>query len=97
MQGVLHTDPIEHVALGTTTAPSVLEQAAHVAEVLRQAAVGATELPLFLKPVQVVLKPEAPEIHARPHTIKPCDRATQRAAHVDDGARGLAAHLVEIA
>ena len=48
MQGVLHTEPIEHVALGTTTAPSVLEQAAHVAEVLRQAAVGATELPLFV-------------------------------------------------
>ena len=47
--------------------------------------------------MQIILKLQAPQKHARASLLEFPDGAGNRAAHIDDRARRFASHLVEIA
>jgi hypothetical protein len=91
---VLEAKPIKHVALGATAAPCVLEKPSHMTQVLRQAAVGASELTLLFHPMKIILKAKAPEIDAGSDALKSRDDFADRASNVYDRLRGLASDLV---
>ena len=93
---MLEAEAIEHVAFAAAAAPGVLEQSAHVTEVLGQRGVGTAALALCLEPVKVVLAAERATRTPR-RTERRAMARRKRAAHVDDRARGLASDLVEVA
>src|SRR5579859_318326 len=93
----MQVQPVEDVALGAAAAPGVLEESAQVARLLGERGLGSATLALRLEPAQVILERELPQRHLRTAGSE-CLRGTfERAAHIDHGARDLAADVAQVA
>src|ERR1700680_199622 len=95
-QRMLQTKSIEHVALSAAAAPGVFKQSSHVTEILRQAAFGRTAPPLGFQPMQIIFQLEVPQLNAGTPSLKPSNRAAQRATHVHNRARRLASNFIQV-